>query len=201
LAFGGVISAIGSLVAMNACKSSDAGDDNSADAAPEVGPLKDAPTLDDLGNPVDTGTQDPSFDDFEDPGGCGGWQSDGVTLTWRQPGAHGSNGSCEICIADAGGGVAYKLVPLTPGSYAMDALVLRLDGGTGDASWNESLAFSTPDGTDAGYITSSGPLTDSYSTAELTASTADGTRVVMRIGKTGGNDDCFLVDDIRLAPR
>jgi hypothetical protein len=193
---------IGAIAAGIACSSSSDDAEPVAEGGTEGGPLHDAPGLDEFPAPdPDTGAQDPSLDEFEDPGGCGGWQADGVTLTWRQPGAHGSKGTCEICVTDAGG-VAFKLVPLNPGTYSLEAQVLRLDGGTGDASWTESLSFSHGDGTDPGYKASFGPIPSAaYGAAEMTATTKDGVRVLMRIGKTGGNDDCFLVDDIRLAAR
>jgi hypothetical protein len=141
---------------------------------------------------------DPSFDDFEDPGGCGGWQPEDAVLNWRPVGAHGSRGSCEVCVTDAGG-TMYKLVIVPAGNYELDALVSREDGGVGDAAWTTSLAFETVSGDDAGFATKSGPMDFSFGQTSMTAkSDTTARRVVMRISST---DDCFLADDIRLYAR
>jgi hypothetical protein len=187
--------ALWALSAAGACSSSSGSTDNGPDAAAPGDDASDGPALDEFQPPADTGPQDPSFDNFDDPGQCGDWIASDAVLTWRPTGAHGSPGACEICISDAGGSM-YKLVVVPAGSYALDALVSREDGGTADASWTESLAFAHADGTDAGTSTGSGPLGFAYAPAHLNGSTADGVRVVMRIGPS---DSCMLVDDVRLS--
>ena len=181
-----------------ACSSSSGStDDGSGDSgAPETG-IGDAPGLDEIQPPIDSGAKDPSFDDFEDPGQCGDWLGADAMLLWRPGGAHMSMGACKLCPTDAGG-TMYKLVVVPPGSYALEALLSREDGGAGDASWTESLAFAAMDGNDAGYFAGSGALGFAYASAQTSGASVDGVRVLLRLGMTGGTDPCMLVDDVRL---
>ncbi len=195
-----VLAVASAFAAAAACSSSSSSDDGSStdSGAPETTP-SDGPTLDDIQTPMDSGNVDPISDDFEDPGQCGDWLPEGATLTWRPGGAHNSMGACEICTTD--GGTMYRTVVVPSGSYTLDALVAREDGGTGNASWTESLAFQHADNSDAGFVQGTGAATFTFATAETKGSTADGVRIIVRIGRTGGTDTCMLVDDVKLVAR
>jgi hypothetical protein len=182
-----------------ACSSSDEGTPAPADGG-DAEAASDAPALDEFPPPTPPPqSSDPSFDDFEDPGGCGAWLGDDAVLTWRPVGANGSKGSCQVCITD-GGGAMYKLLVLPAGRYGLDALVGLGDAGAdaGDAgAWVTSLAFAHADGSDAGFAAEGGALVTGFAPAELTAATVDGARVVMRFG----GDGCYYVDDVRLVAK
>ncbi len=195
-----VLAVASAFAAAAACSSSsDSGDGAGDSGVPETSP-SDGPMLDDIQQPVDSGNPPPIADDFEDPGQCGDWLGSDAVLTWRPGGAHNSMGACELCPTDAGG-TMYKLVVVPAGSYVLDALVEREEAGTGAAMWTESLAFQHADNSDAGYVEGTGAATFTFANAETSGSTADGVRVLVRIGRTGGTDTCMLVDDVKLTAK